>query len=275
MRYRLYRREVLKFMGATPLIPAFALSGCSNGSNGGRRNSDLPQEMVPWASGGTELITVDFPGDEIFESGNTCELSLLDQLIEGPCYFENASGEDISEGEIGLPMQVCLQVIDSDCVPVNDYVVELWHSDNRGVYSADTSESADSARFRNFFCSEGDAAAQESNWFRGTLRTDASGRVNFKTCFPGWYAGRTIHFHISIADSFGNNRFLSQLCFTDELAEEICTTHEHYIARGIQDTTLASGTDIEFGSDGYEQFVMSTRQNVDGTMLAYHRIQIV
>ena len=270
----LTRRRVLKILGTTPFAATLGMTACSNGSNspGG---IGLPPEPVAWASGGTDLIAVDFPADDIFAGGNTCQVALTPSLMEGPCYFEDAKGEDISEGQQGLPTQLCLQVIDSECQPLRDYIVEIWHCDTRGIYSADTSASTDSSRFAPGFCAGGDAAARGSSWFRGTLRTDNSGRVNFKTCFPGWYPGRTIHFHFTVSDSAGNNRFISQLCFTDEFAATICTEHERYRDRGEQDTTLASGADMVFPSDDVEPFLLRTRQNSDGSLLAYHRIQVV
>lgn len=232
-------------------------------------------EPVSWAVGGTDRITVDFPGDDLFDNASACAVELTPMTTAGPCYFDDATGEDIAEGLSGLPMQLCLQVIDSDCLPVEDYVVEVWHCDHRGVYSADTSESVEDVRFLTGFCTGGDEAALSSTWYRGRLRTDTNGRVNFKTCFPGWYASRTIHIHFSVADPLGNNQVISQFCFTDALAEEICTTHEVYAERGVQDTPLASAADIVFPSEGFEPFLFNTAQNTDGSLLAYHRIQIV
>lgn len=86
--------------------------------------------------------------------------------------------------------------------------------------------------------------------------------------------GRTIHIHFAVSDSAGNSRVISQFCFADTLTKEICTTHEYYSSRGEQDTTLAGGRDSVFPRSGYESFMLATQQNADGTMLAYHTIQI-
>jgi len=74
-----------------------------------------------WQVGGTDLITVDFPDDSIFESGNACTVSLIDETTLGPCYFEDNTGEDISLGLEGLPMQLCLRLIDSNCEPLANF----------------------------------------------------------------------------------------------------------------------------------------------------------
>lgn len=231
--------------------------------------------VTAWSSGSTDLITVDYPDESIFDVGNTCSVSLTQDTTLGPCYFEDDTGEDISLGLTGLPMQLCLRLVDAECQPLPNYTIEIWHCDTEGIYSGDTSQSADASRFAGNFCTGGDSAAAQSTWYRGKLTTDSNGRVNFKTCFPGWYRGRTIHIHFAVSDNGGSSRgVISQFCFTDEFAREICTTHDRYMARGEQDTTLAGGRDTVFPSSSYESFLLTTEQNPDGTLLAYHTIQI-
>ncbi len=268
------RRKLIKSLFWTPIASLFVPLGCDSNGVGEDTDMDDIVRSTEWASGGTDLITVDYPADDIFASGNTCTVSLTQPTTEGPCYFEDATGEDISLGLAGLPMQLCLRVVDSNCEPLEGHLVEVWHCDNRGVYSGDTSDSEDAGRFAGGFCTGGDDEAEQSTWFRGMLVTDSNGRVNFKTCFPGWYRGRTIHIHFSVSDGSGQSKVISQFCFTDAFAREICTTHERYSSRGEQDTTLSGGRDTVFPSSGYENFLLATQQNTDGTLLAYHTIQV-
>ena len=128
-------------------------------------------------------MTAAFPEDTIFESGATCDITLTEPLKEGPCYFYSDYREDISDGLVGLPMQLCLQLTDQNCQPLSGYEVEVWHCDVRGVYSGDTTNSQDSDRFSTSFCTGNDEAALASRWFRGILVTDSAGRVNFQSCF--------------------------------------------------------------------------------------------
>ena len=221
------------------------------------------------------MITAAYPGDGIFNTGNSCTVSLTRPTTRGPCYFLDETGEDISLGLSGLPTQLCLRLIDQDCRPLAGHTVEVWHCDTRGVYSGDTRGSRDTRGFRGRACTRGDRAAQRSSWYRGKLVSNAGGRVNFKTCFPGWYPGRTVHIHFAVSDEHGSDRVISQFCFSDELVEQICTTHPLYRDRGDQDTPLAGGWDPVFPTSGYEDFVCKTRQNPDGTLLAYHTIQVV
>ncbi len=294
MKHSNSRREFSKLFLLLPFASTLGLAACGGGSDSSSGSTttntttdtstdttdtsevttDTSTNTVEWQSGGTDLITVDFPDDSIFDATTACALALTKEVTLGPCYFENSSDEDISEGKTGLPMQLCLQLIDSNCQPLSDYVIEVWHCDTQGIYSGDTSNSANASSFAGDFCTGGDSIAEQNTWYRGKLTTNSSGRVNFKTCFPGWYRGRTIHIHFTVKHSSGLYGVTSQFCFTDEFTSEICTTHELYSSRGEQDTPLSGGRDTVFPSTGYEEYILNTEQNSDGTLLAYHTIQI-
>lgn len=279
----LSRRDVLKLVGAAPaaLLVVGACGGSGEGGGGGGRTASVlgasagaetATETVAWAAGGVGLITAAYPATSIFESANVCTLETTPALMEGPCYFAVDTGEDITDGRTGLPMQLCVQVQDSNCNPVANQTVEVWHADARGVYSGDTSQSSDSERFDTTFCTNDDEQALASTYLRGQLTTDSEGRVNFKTVLPGWYAGRTIHIHFAIAGADGQRRVVSQWCFPDDLADDIYTNHPEYSARGLQDTSL--GADDIFSARNRNDLMLSTRQNSDGTLLTYGVVRL-
>lgn len=291
MRSQFTRRKLLKTSGSYLLAVPFAgLAGCggasssssadsSSGTDGGTTTdgsgSTTTDSTVSWASGGTDQITVDFPADSLFEDSGSCSLSLTSNTTEGPCYMGVNEREDISEGESGLPMQLCMQLVDEDCNPLAGYLIEVWHCDTGGIYSGDTDDEDvdDTSSWAGSFCTDNDSAALQSTWFRGEQTTDSSGRVNFKSCFPGWYSGRTIHIHFRVRNG-GGDYVVSQFCFADSFTAEICTTHERYKSRGVQDTTLASGSDTVFPSSGYDDYMLNIEQNSDGSLLAYKRVMI-
>lgn len=280
------RRTFLKQVGAALVtIPVLPLIGCGTetsdtiNSSSGTDSSTTPStggssgsSSSSWASGGTQAMTVNFPTDSLFASGTACVVALTKNVTEGPCYFEVSTTDDISLSQTGLPMQLCLQVVNSACQPLSGLEVEVWHCNVSGYYSGDTSGSADSSRFAGSFCTGNNSQAVQSKWFRGTQVTDASGRVNFKSCFPGWYSGRTIHIHFRVRNN-NQDQVISQCCFNDSLTADICTTHPDYQARGAQDTTLSGGRDTVFGSQ-YSDFLFNTQQNTDGSLLVWKTIQI-
>lgn len=79
-------------------------------------------------------------------------------------------------------------VLTSRCQPLAGALVDLWHADTTGAYDNDG--------FR----------------FRGHQFTDARGRYQFITRIPGFYPGRTRHFHVKVRA--GDRRVLTtQLYF--------------------------------------------------------------
>lgn len=250
-------------------------SGSSGSGSSGSSSGDSSGGTTvtsDWAMGGTASMTANFPDDTLFALGGTCTLALTKALTEGPCYFAADVLDDISEEQAGLPMQLCLRVVDSSCNPLSGLEVEVWHCDVGGIYSGNTAGSADSRRFSSGFCTGNDRDALQAKWFRGIQVTDSNGRVNFKSCFPGWYSGRTIHIHFRVRNN-NNDQVISQFCFDDSFTAKICTTHPEYSGRGVQDTTLSGGRDTVFSRD-YEDFLFDTRQNDDGSLLAWKTIRL-
>lgn len=268
----IHRRRLLKLLGIAPA--AVFVAGCQGQSTSATPASSwsgVAGSNVPWASGSADLITVDYPTTSVFSSANSCQVNLTNSATEGPCYFHVDTGEDITKGRSGVPMQLCAQLINEQCEPLAGYTVEVWHCDARGKYSGDTTGSSDAGRFDSNFCTENDTEALESNYLRGQRTTDDEGRVNFKSIFPGWYAGRVIHVHFAVKDPAGERRLVSQWVYPEGLCTDICTNHELYSSRGQQDTPLAK--DGLVPADGGNQ-MLSTRRNDDGSLLAYGVIQI-
>jgi protocatechuate 3,4-dioxygenase beta subunit len=116
------------------------------------------------------------------------------------------------------------------------------------------------------FCSGGDADALTRSYFRGTQTTDANGRVNFDTCFPGWYPGRCIHIHVSV--TIGGSQYLvTQLFFPDALNREIFQTHPDYTSFG-QPNTSNTSDGIFGGAANADRYVVDVARMSDGAMLA-------
>lgn len=279
------RRKVVFAIGASVAgIPALGFAGCNSKhldtkntsptSDVSESSTVLESEKTTnqrWASGGTKSLKAAFPRDALFQDASMCSLAVTGKLMEGPCYFTVAqNGDDISEGQVGLPMQLCLKVVDENCEPLRNAEVEVWHCDTRGVYSAGSSGSADNSRFATDFCSGDDAKAQKSQWFRGKLISDASGRVNFRSCLPGWYPGRCIHIHFRVRHQ-GRETLVSQLAFSDSLADEMYTGHPDYLDRGKQDTSVKND-DVFRGR--HKKYLLDTAKNTDGSLLAYKILQL-
>jgi hypothetical protein len=110
------------------------------------------------------------------------------------------------------------------------------------------------------------ATALASRWFRGVQTTDANGRAEFDTCFPGWYSSRTIHIHFTIRIN-ETEYATSQLFFDDALDDEIVATQPLYNARGSRDTT--NQNDSVISATAVADYTFQTARMSDGAMLAW------
>jgi len=265
------RRKILQAIGIAPIVTTIACSGSSSGDDGtgddtagdddgtgttpdARPGSSSDGASVgDWATGGTSSMTDQGSYPDPFADGLGATCALTCSATLGPCYAQTLTRKDISEGEDGLPVRMAFLVVDEDCQPVADATVDVWHTSATGFYSGDDAAA---------LCTLNNADAESKRFFRGVQTTDANGRVDFDTCFPGWYSGRTIHIHFTVRVG-GTSYLTSQLYWPDTLSDEIVATQPIYKDRGSRDTTNAS--DGIYGGAAYE---FAWARMSDGAMLA-------
>jgi len=238
---------------ADPDAAADAAAGLDAAADAGADAAVGPQ----WATGGTAAMTGDYPDPFAEGPGETCTLTLESTL--GPCYAATLVRRDISEGIDGLPLRLALLVVDETCEPIEGAEVDVWHTSPRGFYSGD-----DAAQM----CTLDDEEALSTRAFRGVQVTDAAGRVDFDTCFPGWYGGRTIHFHYTVRIG-GVATSTSQLYFEDALSDSIVAAEPIYSDRGPRDTT-----NEQDGIFRGAPILLETAQMADGAMLAWKALVV-
>lgn len=154
--------------------------------------------------------------------------------------------DDIVEDRAGVSLQLEIRLVHSDGVtPVTGAVVEIWQCDAVGRYSgfpppdaqpADTAASVPPEEGRN-----------EDEFLRGRQTTDGSGICGFRTIYPGWYPGRTVHIHL--AARVGDETFISQLYFPEEVTDGVFT-RAPYRERPGRDTTNATDSIFAGGGEG-------------------------
>jgi protocatechuate 3,4-dioxygenase beta subunit len=129
---------------------------------------------------------------------------LTPELTEGPFYIPGEKvRRDITEGKRGTALLLALTVLDaSTCRPIRGAYVDIWHADASGVYSGFG------------------AGAKSRTFLRGLQKTDAHGVAHFKTVYPGWYPGRTVHIHVKVHLD-GNVVHTGQLFFSDALTDTV------------------------------------------------------
>jgi len=149
---------------------------------------------------------------------------LTPEQTEGP-YFLDVSllRQDIIEDRVGVPVQLMLQIVDADgCSPIRDAVVNVWHADANGLYSG-------------FAGQLGGVDTRGATFLRGYQVTDADGRVEFATIYPGWYPGRTVHIHFKV--HFGSTSEVTSQLYFPESTTDAVYAQSPYNSRGTRDTS--------------------------------------
>jgi protocatechuate 3,4-dioxygenase beta subunit len=114
----------------------------------------------------------------------------------------------------GAPLRLTFQVSRLDgatCAPLAGALVDVWQCDALGVYSGVRD-------INGLFDTTG------RQFLRGYQRTGADGRVEFRTIYPGWYQGRTVHIHFKIRtepEAQQGRDFTSQIYFDDAASDGI------------------------------------------------------
>jgi protocatechuate 3,4-dioxygenase beta subunit len=189
----LNRREVLGFLGGAAAV---SIVGCV-------RRSDSSVAVAPASA----------------QTPPTPTCVVRPQQTEGPYFVdEKLNRSDIrtdpSDGSVkqGVPLKIAFrvsQVSGAACTPLRGAIVDIWHCDAEGVYS-DVNDRGFSTVGQKFL--------------RGAQVTDADGRAEFVTIYPGWYGGRTVHIHFKIRtddSSQSSQEFTSQLYLDDTLTDQV------------------------------------------------------
>lgn len=206
-----------------------------------------------WATGGTVNLSGNYP--EPFPNAPEACLTMAPST-EGPCLEDvDLVRKDISEGYTGLPMRLSLLVVDETCQPISGAKVKVWHTQISGSYSGDPPT--------NYPCLL-DPTDVTKHYFRGVQTTNESGRVDFDSCFPGWYPVRAIHIHFTV--SVGSAKFTSQWGFSQQLVDDIYETQPEYAAYGPPPVkNSGDGVLVGIGEDG---FMLDASRQEDGALLA-------
>jgi protocatechuate 3,4-dioxygenase beta subunit len=157
-------------------------------------------------------------GDDA-EAATTTTCLLTPETTPGPYWVEEAlTRRNVTEGKPGLPVVIRFTVLNArTCKPIRKADVEIWHCDAVGNYSA-----VDGATTR---------------FLRGHQRSNAAGKAEFVTIFPGWYPGRTPHIHMKV--SVGGNEVHTGQVFFDEKITTAVYEQAPYRSRGRYDTPHA------------------------------------
>jgi protocatechuate 3,4-dioxygenase beta subunit len=229
----LSRREVLVLLGAAGT--AATIAACAPGATASPSGSAASGTSTGASAGSSGAVASATAVATSSELAGAPSCVVVPALTEGPYYVDeklqrsditaNADGSNARPGAALTLAFAVSTVAASGCTPLADALVDVWHCDAVGSYS-DISASGNG----------GNTTGQ--NWLRGYQLTDASGKATFRTVYPGWYQGRTVHIHFKIrtdAGASGGTEFTSQLFFDDAINDAVLATTP-YSTKGTRST---------------------------------------
>jgi protocatechuate 3,4-dioxygenase beta subunit len=186
----------------------------------------------------------------------TCQL--LAEQEEGPYRRgRQPPRRDVTEDRDGLALRLGLRLRTPDGEPVAAAEVEIWHCDAAGRYSGyppfDPAATVDATPQVAVY-------RPDETFLRGRQVTDKDGDVEFRTIYPGWYSGRTVHVHLLV--QVPGRSYITQLYFPEDVTAAVFA-HTPYRDHSLPDTTHAS--DGIFATGG-EPALLAIREDGDGRL---------
>jgi protocatechuate 3,4-dioxygenase beta subunit len=198
--------------------------------------------------GGFAVTAFGLGGLEVSQSDAAAVSCILTpEQTEGPYYIAGEKlRRNITDGHPGAPLMLRTFVVDaSTCRPIRNAAVDIWHADAAGVYSGFG------------------AGASNRTFMRGIQRTNAKGLAQFRTVYPGWYQGRTVHIHVKVHVS-GNVVHTGQLYFPDSMTDAVYR-RTPYSSRPNRD--VRNGSDSIYLSGG-KRSALRVKKNSAGVYVA-------
>jgi protocatechuate 3,4-dioxygenase beta subunit len=169
---------------------------------------------------------------------------------------------DLRESGDGIDFYLDIGVIDVEtCEPLPNAALTIWNCNANGFYSGFTGIDPDTVELMDGYTRRADGTTDDETFLRGIQITDSNGMVEFLTLFPGYYASRTTHIHVTVQSDISNGtsysasgvQHLGQLFFEEELLESIYALspyveHQSTLARVTNDEDSLYPT---ANADGY------------------------
>lgn len=197
------------------------------------------------------------------------------EVTEGPYYVANELlRTDVRGDQTGVDLTIDIGVMDTrTCTPLTDALVEIWACNATGAYSG----------FTTAVLGAGNAMSDQNTWLRGGYATNAEGVVEFKTIYPGYYSGRTIHVHTMVQTNYsvatngsiishaGQVRHVGQIYFSEDLNNQVVSQPAYQNTRHTRTLNANDGLLAQGSANGYNA-VAATQllgDNIANGVLAY------
>jgi protocatechuate 3,4-dioxygenase beta subunit len=186
---------------------------------------------------------------------------LITQDLTGPFHTDHYPDRvNLFEGQKGMPLTLNFVVRNVlTCEPLPGAKVVIWHANNEGFYSGVVNPvlNADGTT------SDKKLDLTDQSFHRGLQTTDAQGRVQFVTAFPGWYFPRLTHLHLKVYPPDFGEEATTQLYFRNGDCDAVYAG-EHYRHRGPNPTRREPGDESGIFSYDSEDLWLNISRSADG-----------
>ncbi|VXB73846.1 conserved hypothetical protein [Flavobacterium sp. 9AF] len=164
---------------------------------------------------------------------------------------------------IAFTINLTINNVDANCVPLENAIVDIWHCDKDGNYSQYGGTAMQSTNYTN------------NTFLRGRQFTDSNGFVSFTSIFPGWYTSRATHIHVHIYDNSGNSLLVTQIAFPESANSAVVLANaatSYGYTKGMTGYTY-NATDNVF-SDGVTNEMATVSGSVSTGFILTHTIYV-
>jgi len=185
--------------------------------------------------------------------------TLSPETTEGPYFVdERLDRSDVVAGQEGVRLALAITVheVGAPAEPCVGAQVDIWQANALGLYSAVPDQP------------RGDTVGE--TFLRGYQLTNQEGAVQFRTIYPSWYEGRTVHIHVKVRDfSRGSppETFTTEVFFDQRLTEAVLAM-KPYSDRPGRETTNDQDTIFR------PELIAATRGDPESELKAEFRIRL-
>ncbi|MBE8725554.1 intradiol ring-cleavage dioxygenase [Flavobacterium hungaricum] len=186
----------------------------------------------------------------------TCAISPSE--TKGPFPIKTPSQlvlENIKSDRVGIALLINLKIENkkTDCSPLANVLVDVWHCDKDGNYSEYGGTQMQQTDYTSV------------HFLRGRQTTNANGEVSFISIYPGWYQGRAPHIHVEVLSASGSSLLVTQIAFPETISSQVYSS-TNYAAHGQADTSNTS--DTVFSDSLSQELAAMTGNLTDGYTLS-------
>ncbi|WP_294304857.1 intradiol ring-cleavage dioxygenase [uncultured Chryseobacterium sp.] len=191
--------------------------------------------------------------------------SVTNSETEGPFPTKSPSSlvqTNIVSDRTGVPFTIAITVqnVNAACANLQGAIVDIWHCDREGNYSEYGGSGMQSANYTSV------------HFLRGRQTTDANGKVNFTSVFPGWYSGRATHIHVHIYNASGQSLLVTQIAFPEGNDSAVVQVAASTGYKGMSGYTYNANDNVF--SDGTSNEMSVITGSVSGGFALTHTIKV-